>query len=133
MEREKILEDIRSSKSYAYKAPDVMARIFVEEQDWERLFLAVKEKHSLDNLQQYTPLLKEGYGPELLKLYEGELRKYAEANVSRTHYQHVAKVLRTMQQIEGGDEVAFRLVTEFKTKYKQRRAMQEELNKVIFT
>lgn len=51
----------------------------------------------------------------------------AEQSSKKADYRCVAKNLRWIQRYPGGDEKAEELANEFRTKYRQRRAMMEEI------
>ena len=59
-----------------------------------------------------------------------EITVYAERNMGRSHYQHVARILKKLRTYPGGNVEADRLVEEFRTQYSNRRAMMEELRGV---
>ena len=63
-------------------------------------------------------------------LFRKAIDTYAEGNVGRGHYEYICKLLRMMQKIQGGDTAVAEIVLRFRTRYKNRRAMMETLNKI---
>lgn len=50
---------------------------------------------------------------------------------NRKTYQKIASLLRRMKKFKGGTLKVRELILDFQEKYKKRRAMMEELNKVL--
>ncbi|MBQ9641920.1 MAG: SWIM zinc finger family protein [Bacteroidaceae bacterium] len=113
-----------------YGGNSVLADIYVEEKDGERLFqfLAGATSDRLDLLDSYAHHLPKEYADRLIGFYICDLRLYAEQNMGRDHYTRVARSMKKMQQLPGGREDAHLLAEEFRTKYKKRRAMMEEIS-----
>lgn len=82
----------------------------------------------VDSVNRYLPHLKAHYPNELLDIYSNYVLNYAEKNIGRGHYQHIAQTLKKMKTIMGGDKLVGVIVAEFRTTYKNRRAMMEELS-----
>jgi hypothetical protein len=112
---------------------DVLAKIYVEEQYWDKLMSHV-EKHmylgQYSSSQAYEPYLIPRYCERLLKLYHTQLLDYAQKNMSRNHYSFVAKTLNKIKTFPGGQEVTRKLLTHFRTVYSRRPAMMDELRVV---
>lgn len=110
--------------------PDhVLARIYIEEQHWDRL-LHLVEKSDLNTLLEYERYLKPEYPEKVRDLLLEHVQVYAERNISRYHYRQVVRMLKNIRTYPGGDKKVDKLIDEFKLKYKARKAMMEELGRV---
>ena len=63
-----------------------------------------------------------------LDLYENGIKELAQTK-GRDNYHKVAKLLKKLKQIQGGDKKVISIVIFFRAKYKIRRAMMEIMNK----
>lgn len=118
--------------SHSFWGASIEATIYVEEKDEEQLMRFLREtlpNRQIDALQNYASHLKEMHSAEILALYAQRIQEYAEQNIGRNHYEHVASVLRTMQEFKEGTKAVDELVQLFRLKYKKRSAMMEVLSK----
>ncbi len=109
-----------------------VADILAEEKDAPRLLMYIERYLSLERLETYYVIFRKLYPTETLELFHKALNNYAEHNTGREHYEHIVKVLKKISDIEGGIVLAKTLVSQYKLKYKNRRAMMEILNKSKF-
>ncbi|OQX84138.1 hypothetical protein B6D60_09705 [candidate division KSB1 bacterium 4484_87] len=125
---EDIIDEIKS-RGRSGGSIGILAQVFIKEKYQDRL-LKLLQEHSddLHIVENYATHLKKAYPKELLKIYENAVRVYAQ-NTGRNFYEEIARVLKNMLKIEGGEKVVRKLVAEFKEKYPRRRAMMEILNK----
>ncbi|MCL2232395.1 MAG: hypothetical protein FWB99_04880, partial [Treponema sp.] len=82
---------------------------------------------SANNLEKYYKIFAFEYPEKTLELFINALVSYAEDNVSRSHYEYIALLLKKMSKIENGKKAASKLVADFRLQYKNRRAMMEVL------
>ena len=118
--------------SHSFWGASIEADIYVEEKDEEQLMRFLREtlpNRQIDALQNYASHLKEMHSAEILALYAQRIQEYVEQNIGRKHYEHVASVLRTMQEFKEGTKAVDKLVQLFRQKYKKRSAMMEVLSK----
>lgn len=109
---------------------DVVAQIYINEQYWERLFqLAVSA--GLQGIEEYERHLKSHFPDRLLNAYLKEIRDCAERDMGRTHYQYIVGILTKLTAYPNGQPECQKIINEFKIKYKNRRAMMEEIGKII--
>jgi ribosomal protein L20A (L18A) len=121
---------VPQKKSGKWAHPDyVLAKIYIEEQYWDRLLHMVK-KYDLSGLQEYEKHLKARFPEEVRDLLVQKITEYADRNMGREHYQYVARTLKKIRNYPGGNEVVDKLLAEFTAKYKMRKAMMEELRGV---
>lgn len=108
---------------------ELLRKIYIEEEWWDRLFLMLKQNVSLDNIEQNEKYLSQNYKSELLELYTERISNYVEKNVGRNHYKTACRYLRRMKKL-GGQKQVNTLIESFQIKYKQRKALMDELSRV---
>lgn len=124
---ENVIQDIRKSKSWS--SIELVAKIYINEQWFDRLFELVKRNASLSYIEQHERFLIKDYSKELVTLYTNEIMKYVKNSVGRNHYQTACKYLRRIKKL--GDGIAVeKIILDLKKQYPQRRALIEELNLV---
>jgi len=130
---EQFIKEIQERKQYGwgYSSAATIAQIFIQEAYWKRLLTLVQLNSFLEFIEHYDNYLMERYPSEMLAVYTQAVRTYAEKNIGRDKYIVVARVLKKMQKMENGKELVKNIISSFKTQYKMRRAMMEELDKII--
>lgn len=125
-----LMKEARLVGGFSYYG-GVEAEIYVKEKDNDRLFhwLTSEEYRQFDVLMRYSHYLKDTHSEQLIAIYTSMLVDYAERNVGRSHYEHIAQVLLCMQKLNGGNVAVKYLVSEFRAKYNRRRAMMEILER----
>jgi hypothetical protein len=108
---------------------ELIRKIYIEEEWWDRLFLMLKKNLSLENIHQNEQYLAKDYSTELVELYSERLTNYMEEYVGRNHYQIACRHLRRMKKL-GGNEKVNELIEFFMKKYPQRKALMDELKKI---
>lgn len=106
------------------------ADIYVAEKEYESLMTTILEttpSYQLEYMLHYACYLKETHSPKLLALFSEKTYSYAELNVGRNHYEYIARILKEMKKLEGGNAVVKAMVEKFKVMYKRRPAMIEIL------
>ena len=131
-EVEKIIQALKAETHFGLNGIRALAAIFVEEKYWPRLLLLLQKNASLEFAEDYYDLLKDKFPHEMVEIYREALRRYAEHNMGREHYEYLVRTLRKIQSLPSGIEIAKTLTTEFKVKYSQRRNMVKALNKLVF-
>lgn len=124
---EGIIKEI-TPKSY-WKYTELVRKIYINEEWWDRLFLLLKENVSLQNIEENEKYLSKNYTPELLELYSERITNYVEKYVGRNHYQTACRYLRRMKKLGATGEVDL-LIDTFRIKYHKRTALLDELNRV---
>lgn len=110
-----------------YVRPD---ELYKEEKLYDRLLELVMESQGLNMLQQYEDVLKKEYPEQLLQKYAAEVNKMAVHTGDRSRYRQLVDLLRRMKKITGGAKTAEDIAAEWRSKYRNRRAMMEELGKM---
>jgi len=112
-----------------YYDADVLARVFVEEEYYDRLLLLLQINGDyLRFIDSFSQHLANLYPAEIIQLYEKAIAVYAEGS-GRDVYENVASYLEKLVKIKGGLITVTKLVNQFREKYRNRRAMIEVLNK----
>jgi len=124
---EGIINEI-TPKSY-WKYTELIRKIYINEEWWDRLFQLLKENVSLQNIQENEKYLSKNYTPELLELYSERITNYLEKYMGRDHYQTACRYLRRMKKLGATGEVDL-LIATFRKKYHKRTALLDELNRV---
>lgn len=105
-------------------------RLYKEEKLYDRLLGFVLQSNGLYALQEYEGILKKDYPEQLLIKYETEVNKMAAYTSDRKNYKQLVSLLRRMQKMKGGSKIVEDISEQWKTKYKNRRAMMDELSKL---
>ena len=124
---EEIINDIKLKKRWL--DIELIAKIYIKEEWWDRLLEIVNKNPSLNYIEQYEKYLSKEYSNELVQLYAEAVVKYIKNNTGRNHYQTACKYLRRIIKL-GGRKVVEKIILDFRTQYPQRRALIEELNLV---
>jgi hypothetical protein len=128
---DRIVNHIRKESSFPTKGIHAVAKIFIEEEEWEKLLLLLQKNANLEFIEVYFDILKEKFPQELLEIYRRAVRRYAEKYMGNEVYRMVANTLKKMQSLRGGREIVQSLAIELKVDYRQRKSFVDELNKVV--
>ena len=108
---------------------DRQAQLLCEEKLYDRLWELLKDR-DLFTVLGYEDVLLPKYSAEILKKYQIYLNRAATQARGRSAYQEWVRLLKRMKKIDGGKEIAQHITDEWRVKYKNRRAMMEELRKL---
>lgn len=87
---------------------------------------------SAELIERYRSNFVAMYPQETLDLFEKAIDLYAERNIGRSHYEYINSLFKKIMKLGGGKNLVETMVTRYKTKYKNRKAMIEILGKVKF-
>jgi len=124
---EEIIKEVTPKNRWTYT--ELIRKIYIKEEWWDRLFLMLKQNLSLENIQENEQYLAKDYTAELIELYSERLTNYVEKYVGRNNYQTACRYLRRMKKL-GANERVNELIELFRNKYPQRKALMDELTKV---
>lgn len=124
---EEIIKEITPKHGWTYT--ELIRKIYIKEEWWDRLFAMLKQNLSLDNIQKNEQYLSKDYSSELIELYSERITNYVEKFIGRNHYKTACRYLRRMKKLGGNDKVND-LIAFFREKYPQRRALLDELTRV---
>lgn len=127
---EKRMERIRSSFENSHEFKPFAAKLFVEQEMWERLFKYCKKGyHIVNTIKEYEHYLKPYFGKEILDIYHKYVEE--EALISNySAYMRVADILKRMRSFEGGNALVEQLLQEYRSTYKRRKNMVAALKDV---
>lgn len=125
--RETVLQNIWKNNR------ELLPEILLREGMKDRLLKLAVSYPGLYYIQKYEKDLKQEYAEEILGKYKVEFQKLTESASTRATYREIAKQLRKLSRYDEGKELVRELVAEWKEKYPKRKAMMEELDKVIVT
>lgn len=124
---EEIIKEITPKQRWTYT--ELIRKIYIKEEWWDRLFQMLKKNLSLENIQRNEQYLAKDFSAELIKLYSERITNYVEKYIGRNHYQTACIYLRRMKKL-GANEQVNDLIELFRKQYPKRRALMDELNKV---
>ena len=115
----------------AWRSSSIEADIYVEEQDWERLFALLMDAnhHSLDMFDSYAHHLKSTHSDELLMEYVSMLKDYAAKNMGAKHYERMRRSMEAMLKLNNGNTAAHQLAEHFREVYRRRPSFMAEIKK----
>lgn len=124
LEREEIFTHFKDD-DYSLK------KFYNEEKLYDRLFELIKASNYIEDFNEYKDVLKKDYANELNIFYSNYIMNMATPTTNRKTYKEIVSLLENMMSIPGGDKLVKSMVKEFRNKYKNRKAMMEELNRVF--
>ncbi len=105
-------------------------KLYELEELYDRLIKIVINSNGLYMLIEYEEILKDIYPKELLDKYENTVKSMATNTSGRGHYREMVSMLRRMKKYPEGKEKVSEIVSEWKSKYRNRPAMMDELSKL---
>ncbi len=126
---EKLIIQIQTESKTIWKSRELIRKIYIKQQWWNRLFELLKQTESLENIETEEQYLAKDYASELIQMYSTRLIKYVDKFIGREHYQKACRYLRRMKKLGGETEVNS-LIEHFRKTYPMRKALLDELNKV---
>ena len=125
----KLIIQIQTESKTIWKSRELIRKIYIKQQWWNRLFELLKQTESLENIETEEHYLAKDYTSELIQMYSMRLTKYVDKFIGREHYQKACRYLRRMKKLGGETEVNS-LIEHFRKTYPMRKALLDELNKV---
>ena len=116
---------------HAWYSSSIEADIYVEEQDWQKLFELLMDikHHSLDMFDKYAHYLKATHSAKLLTEYVSMLKEYASRNMGAKHYSRMRQSMEAMQKLEDGKAATHQLAEYFREAYRRRPSFMAEIQK----
>ena len=121
-------ELLYSSMKYQHMLPEY----FVEEKLYDRLASYVFTNNNEYLIEEYEKYLADEYHELILAEYAEYLNKSAEQSADRSTYQRWADKLIHMKKLKGGKECVAEIIENWKTLYRNRPAMMQEIDRVIY-
>ena len=115
----------------AYYSSSIEADIYVEEQDWQKLFALLMDAnhHTLDMFDKYAHYLKATHSDELIAEYTNMVVDYATRNMGAKHYSRIRQAMEAMLKLNNGKAAAHKLAERFRDVYRRRPALMAEISK----
>lgn len=126
---EKLINHIQTESKTIWRSRELIRKIYIKQQWWNRLFELLKQTESLENIETEEEYLAKDYALELIQMYSNRLKNYVEKFIGREHYKKACRYLRRMKKLGGETEVNH-LIEYFRKTYPMRKALLDELNKV---
>lgn len=120
-----LLDKMKTSCRFLHPYPDVLKL----EELWDRLLVFVKERPH--EILRYGTDLAPHYPVETRAIFEQYIRSEAAASSNRNQYRAVCKLIKRLAVLFES-QAAQSLVMEFRSAYRNRTAMQDELEKIKF-
>lgn len=118
-----IAEIIKKKDWYGYGK---IESLYIWEKSWEKYLVLLQKNANLQRVEQAEEYLSKLYPDQLVLLYRDSIFSFLEQNVGRSFYQQACVYMRRMSRL-GGDEVVELLIEQLKKKYKNRKALLDEL------
>jgi len=109
----------------------LLPEIFSFEGQTEQLLRFAVSESGIWYIKKYEKELIPKYSTEVFKKYTEEFRKMTASASSRKIYKDIVRELRRLNRYDEGKTFVCELVTEWRRKYPNRRAMMEELDKLV--
>jgi hypothetical protein len=106
-----------------------IADIYAAEQYSGRLMAYIEQYLTIDRLVQYYTAFFNSYPEKTLTLFQNLINSYAARNTGRSCYEHIISLFAKMLQIKNGEKIVLEMVSQYKSLYKNRRAMIEILER----
>ena len=113
-------------KIFAKASGNSLCELYKNEKLFDRMLPVVLKSYFLDDVIKYADDLSD-WSEKLLDKCEELLRKQAERSSSRNQYKDLARNLKLLRKIKGGEKRIKILLSDWKHKYYRRKAMLEEL------
>jgi hypothetical protein len=125
---EQLIDQYEKKSDYKLFRTSVADILQVEKQE-ERLMKYVEKHLTVENLENYYTCFSSAFPAQTLVLFRKVIDKYAQ-NTGRDIYEHIARLFKKMAAIEGGIPLVKEMISQYRTLYKNRRAMMEILNTI---
>lgn len=98
-----------------------------KEKLYGRLMEEMKELKSLSVLKRFEKILQKEYSDEILQIYVENVEEMASQTGGRSMYKELAQILTHMKEFSNGTETVEQILKSWRNKYRNRRAMMDEL------
>lgn len=125
-------EQIREKLLAGPAGQEIKLPLLESEKMYGQLLKEVVNSGSVYTMDRYEKVLKKMYPDRMRTAYTAFARGQAESASDRTRYKELMKYLKKIASYPNGLEAAAQLAQEWRTLYKRRRAMMDELGKAGF-
>ncbi|RQW05472.1 MAG: hypothetical protein EH225_04580 [Calditrichaeota bacterium] len=121
---------LREKKNQLFFDAFVLAQIYVEEKQYEKLLKLLQEyPENLYLVDEFYKRLSGQFPSEVLEVFRTGINHLVK-NANRKNYEKAVYYLKKMQRIEGGKSVVSEMVQHYGRHYKNRPAMMEVLKRL---
>lgn len=125
-ERSRIISNIMR-QAYSAERRDIVAHIYLKEQDWESLLQYLVDTRSLDMLSNFTKPLLPSYRKQIYALYEDLVMSYLSNHYGRTAAKRVGEKVVRLRRI-GAHRIAEALLRKIREEHSDRASLMDELS-----
>ncbi|MCD8170321.1 MAG: hypothetical protein LUE94_13635 [Clostridiales bacterium] len=125
-------EQIREKLLAGPAGQEIKLPLLESEKMYGQLLKEVVNSGSVYTMDRYEKVLKKMYPDRMRTAYTAFARGQAVSASDRTRYKELMKYLKKIASYPNGLEAAAQLAQEWRTLYKRRRAMMDELGKAGF-
>jgi hypothetical protein len=105
-----------------------VANVLQSEKQEERLLKYIEKHLQVDILKKYYAHFSSSFPEKTLSLFRQVIDEYAQ-NTGREYYEHIVRLFGEMVKIKGGSELVKEMITQYRSLYKNRKAMMEIINR----
>ena len=124
---EKLIKQYEKRQNSNWFNPSVADVLQAEKQE-ERLMKYVEKHLSIDILEQYHIAFSSSFPEKTLVMFRKIIDRHAQST-GREIYERIVQLFAKMVKIKGGNELVREMISEYRTIYKNRKAMMEIINK----
>lgn len=125
----KIIDDVVEKNPHG----DFVCNLLSTEKRYEQLMSKIES--SFDKvrlLDVHEKMLRKKYPDRVIKIYKDYLKQVAEMANQREKYKELMVYLKKISKCTGGAQVAKEIAEEWRSVYKRRSAMMDEMRKIGF-
>lgn len=109
-----------------------VCKILNEQKRYEELMDKIKKDDNIYLLDEYENNLKKAVPDSVIEIYTKFVLKEVQRVSDRNGYRHLMVYLKKISKISNGKEVASEIAEQWKSEYRRRSAMMDELRKAGF-
>ncbi|MDR1788713.1 MAG: SWIM zinc finger family protein [Treponema sp.] len=126
-EKERLAANYGKHRGY----DDSLAALYHAEGDMPALFNCIEKWPSLNLITKYHRALAAVFPEKTLALFRKAVDAYADSGTGRSYYEEIARLLKNIAALPGGEKAAREMIARYRLVYKNRRAMMEILAKAF--
>lgn len=115
-----------------HRGQNICYELMEAEKMYDQLMTAIEENNSVWAMNQYEKLLAPKYPGRVIAFYADYITEQAERACSRPAYQDLISYLKKIRRCPGGTVTAGEIAQEWRSRYRRRSAMMDELQKAGF-
>ncbi len=108
-------------------AYDFLNELYVEEKDYDNLFLNIRNNCQISVIEDYKEFYQEKYNDEILEIYKNIVLKEAQSSKNISGYTLIIHYLELMIAYKDSSKIVKNLISVLKNKYNQRKLFMEKI------